>query len=207
MTGPHPQGGTKWLAATGGFFGFAMQSRHGRRRKKIARRRCGKTADLGQTSLSRGRVGGGAGQDHGADGMFCGSFAAAGRGGAGTGPMSEEGVTGGFRERGARAAWRRLSCRWGRCSGARRCHAETGGGVRPAFRPVQARPVRFRSSAGFGAGTLANMGSPRWRVQRVARNGRGAPFPPSGYGDTLHCLMFLICSILRLCESRLRSDV
>ncbi len=97
MTGPHPKGGTKWLAAAGGFFGFAMQSRHGRRRKKSPGAVAGRRADLGQTSLARGRIGCGAGQDHGADGMFCGSFAAAGRGVAGDGLVPEAGAAGGFR--------------------------------------------------------------------------------------------------------------
>ncbi|EQB11660.1 hypothetical protein RLDS_21250 [Sphingobium lactosutens DS20] len=47
----------------------------------------GRRAGFGQTSLSRGRVGGGAVQKHGPDEMIGGALPPAGRGGAGDGSV------------------------------------------------------------------------------------------------------------------------
>lgn len=185
-----------------------MQSRHGRRRKKSPAAVAGRRAGFGQTSLWRGRVGGGAVQEDQPDGMIGGALPPPAwrcRRWSGVRGRRDGRVSTG---RDARATWPRLSWRCGRCSGARRCHVENqraGSGVR--FGQVHARPVRCRSSAGFGTGTLANMGWLRWPVQRVAWNGQGAPSPPSGYGATFPCLSFAICSNMRLCESRSRNGV
>ena len=147
----------------------------------------GRRADLGQTSLSRGRVGGGAGQDHGADGMFCGSFAAAGRGGAGDGLVPEASVTGGFRERGARATWPPTSAllRSMQRSAAPPCgNRREGRGLR--FGQAQARPVRCRPSAGFGTGTAGEYGlaalvgaasRPEWAGRSLPRHPTMATLP------------------------------
>tara|TARA_B100000378_G_scaffold251924_1_gene226942 strand:+ start:1455 stop:1739 length:285 start_codon:yes stop_codon:yes gene_type:complete len=86
-TGPHPKGGTKWLAAAGGFFASRCKAGMAGGGKKSPGAVAGRRAGFGQTSLSRGRVGGGAVQKHGPDGMIGGALPPADRGGAGDGSV------------------------------------------------------------------------------------------------------------------------
>ena len=180
-----------------------------RRRKKIARRRCGKTGGLRPDKPFERPRGGGDVQDHGADGMFCGSFAAAGRGGAGDGLVPEAGVMGGFR---AGEVQGDVAPAFALLRSMQRSAAASGGkpagGARPTFQtgsgPVDAMPAWRRIR-----------GRDCWRiwVDRAGRRsvspgmGGALPSPPSDYGDTSHCMMFVLCSILHLSESRSRNGV